>query len=171
MAPQSRRSRSRRTEAGALATRRRAPTPPEAQTQAEGTKAAASLPRSSLTAMLRGTTVTRGTQQQERAWERKAGAGADAARLEAEVLTLRRDKARSDAELERHRRARGRAGRVPGGAERARRVCAELKLWLCGRLIVCRPRSRLCGGEAKGGAAPERARSARRDRDFGVLLK
>merc|ERR1719261_208504 len=75
--------------------------------------------------MLRGTTVTRGTQQQERAWESEAAArAADAARLEAEVLTLRRDKARSDAELERHRVARADAQQAARAAQNERDACA-----------------------------------------------
>ena len=82
-------------------------------------------PRSSLTAMLRGTTVTRGTAAQERAWEGEAAArAADAARLEAEVLVLRRDKARSDAELERHRVARADAQSAARAAQNERDACA-----------------------------------------------
>ena len=82
-------------------------------------------PRSSLTAMLRGKTVTRGTAAQERAWEGEAAArAADAARLEAEVLVLRRDKARSDAELERHRVARADAQSAARAAQNERDACA-----------------------------------------------
>ena len=101
------------------------PTPPKPKPKPKAPKPPPSPPRSSLTAMLRGTTVTRGTQQQERAWEGEAAArAADAARLEAEVLTLRRDKARSDAELERHRVARADAQQAARAAQNERDACA-----------------------------------------------
>jgi hypothetical protein len=106
----------------------KAPPPPKAskpKPKPKAPKPPPSPPRSSLTAMLRGTTVTRGTQQQERAWESEAAArAADAARLEAEVLTLRRDKARSDAELERHRVARADAQQAARAAQNERDACA-----------------------------------------------
>jgi hypothetical protein len=101
------------------------PTPPKPKPKPKAPKPPPSPPRSSLTAMLRGTTVTRGTAQQERAWESEAAArAADAARLEAEVLQLRRDKARSDAELERHRVARADAQQAARAAQNERDACA-----------------------------------------------
>ena len=101
------------------------PTPPKPKPKPKAPKPPPSPPRSSLTAMLRGTTTTRGTAAQERAWESEAAArAADAARLEAEVLTLRREKARSDAELERHRVARADAQQAARAAQNERDACA-----------------------------------------------